>query len=105
MSFRGNNFNDRIADQKKAKLELLKRAKEKQIDPEVKAKLAAERIERNRIRDEKRVKAEADRIERERVEVEEASAKAEASKLNAEKLKNAQKARRDAKYAARKARR
>ena len=45
MSFRGNNFNDRMADQKKAKLDLLKRAQEKQMSPEVKAKLAAERIE------------------------------------------------------------
>ena len=40
MSFNGSNFNDRMADQKKAKLEMLKRAKAKELSPEAKAKLA-----------------------------------------------------------------
>ncbi len=105
MSFRGSNFSDRIEEQKKAKLELLKRAKAKQIDPEVKAKLAAERIERNKRRDERKKQLEAERIAKAEQEAQEKEEKEKASKLAAEKLAAAQKARRDAKYAARKARR
>jgi len=36
MSFTGHNFNDRLKEQKEAKLAMLKRAKEKQLDPEQK---------------------------------------------------------------------
>ena len=46
MSFKGNSFNDRIAEQKKAKLEMLKRAKAKAPSPEEMEKITAERIER-----------------------------------------------------------
>lgn len=105
MSFTGSNFGDRIAEQKKAKLELLKRAKAKQIDPEVKAKMAAERIERNKIRDERKKQQEAERKAKAEQDALEKAEKEKADKLAAEKLVAAQKARRDAKYAARKARR
>ncbi|PHR92982.1 MAG: hypothetical protein COA69_06605 [Robiginitomaculum sp.] len=105
MSFRGSNFNDRIAEQKKAKLELLKRAKAKQIDPEVKAKLAEERISRNKIREERKLKAEEDRVAKALQDATDKAAKEKATTEKAAKDKAAQKARRDAKYAARKARR
>lgn len=105
MSFRGSNFNDRIAEQKKAKLELLKRAKEKQIDPETKAKLAAERIERNKVREERKLKAETERKAKAIQDATDKADKEKADKEKADKLQLAQKARRDAKYAARKARR
>lgn len=105
MSFRGSNFNDRIAEQKKAKLELLKRAKAKQIDPEVKAKLAEERIARNKTREERKLKAEEERVAKALQDATDKAAKEKATKEKAEKDKAAQKARRDAKYAARKARR
>ena len=39
--FEGHNFADRLQKQKEAKLELLKRAKEKQLDPEEKARILA----------------------------------------------------------------
>ncbi|MBL4871272.1 MAG: hypothetical protein JKX72_10000 [Robiginitomaculum sp.] len=105
MSFKGSNFGDRIAEQKKAKLELLKRAKAKQIDPVLKAKQAAERIERNKVRDARKKQAEAERIAKAEKEILEKIAKEKSDKLAKEKLVAAQKARRDAKYAARKARR
>ncbi len=105
MGFKNSNFNDRIAEQKKAKLELLKRAKAKQIDPELKAKRTAERIERNKVREERKKLAEEQR----KIDTENAAAeklaKESAAIDKAAKLKAAQKARRDAKYAARKARR
>ena len=47
MSFTGSTFNDRLKEQKEAKLAMLKRAKEKQLDPEQKAKLLEERAKRN----------------------------------------------------------
>jgi len=50
MSFTGHNFNDRLKEQKEAKLAMLKRAKEKQLDPEQKAKLMEERAKRNELR-------------------------------------------------------
>lgn len=105
MSFRGSNFNDRIEEQKKAKLELLKRAKAREIDPETKAKLAAERIERNKVRDERKIKAEEERKAKAISDATEKADKEKADKEHADKLQAAQKARRDAKYAARKARR
>lgn len=57
MSFKGHKFQDRLAEQKKAKLELLKRAKEKQFDPEERARIAAERIERAKRREERQKEA------------------------------------------------
>ena len=47
MSFTGHSFDDRLKSQKEAKLAMLKRAKEKQLDPEQKAKLMEERAKRN----------------------------------------------------------
>ena len=43
----GQNFNDRLKAQKEAKLAMLKRAKEKQMDPAEKARLLEERAKRN----------------------------------------------------------
>ncbi len=105
MSFRGNNFNDRMADQKKAKLDLLKRAQEKQMSPEVKAKLAAERIEVAERRAIRQVENEKNRKFK---ALQDAAAKVQKEKdkvTNAAQLKADQKAKRDAKYAARKNRR
>lgn len=105
MGFKGSNFNDRMSDQKKAKLDLLKRAKAKQMDPEVIAQRAEERIERNKLRDERKKIADAKRIADAETAAAEKLASEKAEKEKKEKLVAAQKARRDAKYAARKARR
>jgi hypothetical protein len=108
----GTNFNDRLKAQKEAKLAMLKRAKEKELDPEEKAKLMAERAKRNEARAIREAKREEER-KREAAEAAAAKAEEERKKLLAieaqkkaqEDLKRAQKARRDAKYAARKKRR
>jgi hypothetical protein len=105
----GQNFNDRLKEQKEAKLAMLKRAKEKQLDPAEKAKIMEERAKRNEAREARETER---RAERKRKEAEEAALKAEeerkkllaieAGKKAKEDLVKAQKARRDAKYAARK---
>lgn len=105
MSFPGNNFGDRIAEQKKAKLEMLKRAKAKQLSPEAKAKLASERIETAKRREIRQAENEKKRKFK---ALQDAALKAEkeiAKKRDAEKLVVDQKAKRDARYAARKAKR
>ena len=105
MSFNGSNFNDRLSAQKEAKLEMLKRAKAKQLDPEAKAKLTAERIERA----ERRVIREAEAEKKRKFKaLQDAALKAEKQmkqKRNADMTVAEAKAKRDAKYAARKARR
>jgi hypothetical protein len=94
-----------MAEQKKAKLEMLKRAQEKQMDPEAKAKLAEERIERAKHREIRQVENEKKRkfkaLQDAALKVEKETAK----KRDAEKLAADQKAKRDARYAARKAKR
>jgi len=105
MGFKGSNFGDRIAEQKKAKLELLKRAQAKKLDPEAKAKLAAERIERNKHREIRQVENEKKRKFKALQAAAEKAQKEKDKKTNAAKLAEDQKARRDAKYAARKAKR
>ncbi len=105
MSFNGSNFGDRMADQKKAKLEMLKRAKAKEMSPEAKAKLAAERIE---VAERRAVRQAENEKKRKFEALQEAAEKAQKeadTKRLAEKRVSDQKARRDAKYAARKARR
>ena len=107
--FSGHNFNDRLKSQKEDKLAMLKRAQERQMDPEIKAKKMAERAERNKLKAERDAiraeekKVEAARLEAERIEDErKAALGALAAKKAQEELVKAQKARRDAKYAARK---
>jgi hypothetical protein len=99
----GHNFNDRLKSQKEAKLAMLKRAQEKQLDPELKAKKMAERAERNKRREEReaekaRLRAEeAKRLELEREEEERKARLAAEARVKAEdELRKAQKARRDA---------
>ena len=105
----GQNFNDRLKAQKEAKLDMLKRAKAKQLDPAEKARLMEERAERNAARE---AREEKRKEERKSEEAAAAAAKAEEARkmllaVDAQKkakveLVKAQKARRDAKYAARK---
>lgn len=105
MGFKGSNFNDRLAEQKKAKLELLKRAKEKELDPEAKAKLTAERIKRAEARV---IREEENEKKRKFKALQDAALKAEKQmkrERETVRLQAEQKARRDARYAARKARR
>ena len=103
MSFSGSNFNDRMAEQKKAKLEMLKRAQAKQMSPEAKAKLAEERIEVAARREIRQVENEKNRKFK---ALQDAAAKVQKEKdkiTTAARVKADQKAKRDAKYAARKA--
>lgn len=105
MSFKGSNFNDRISEQKKAKLEMLKRAQAKKLSPEEAAKKAAERAERAAAREIRQAENEKKRKFK---ALQAAALKAEKEinkKRDTERLAAEQKARRDAKYAARKARR
>jgi len=115
-------FNDRLADQAKARAAQLERARAKspQNDPE----FAARQAERKRIADEREARLAAraaEKVEQTRLEAErraaEAAAKIEAERLEAEEREKAkraeadklvqllaeQKAARDARYAARKA--
>ena len=111
MSLPGQNFNDRLKEQKQAKLAMLKRAKEKQLDPEQKEKLLKERAIRNEQRAKRETEKEAARkskIEKLAIEKAEKDRKNKLAQEAAQKAKvemeRAAKARRDAKYAARKAR-
>ena len=70
----GQNFNDRLKAQKEAKLAMLKRAKEKQLDPAEKARLMEERAKRNAARE---AREEKRKEERKRHEAEAAASKAE----------------------------
>ncbi|MEM7727696.1 MAG: DUF6481 family protein [Pseudomonadota bacterium] len=111
MSIPGQTFNDRLQAQKEAKLAMLKRAQEKQLDPAEKERLMEERAARNAAREEreqKRAAEKAAKIEQEKAEKAERERKKkladEARKKAREELARQQKAARDAKYAARKAR-
>lgn len=112
MSFPGQqNFTDRLKEQREAKLAMLERAKEKRLDPDEKDRLMKERAERNQRREEREAKKEAERkadekrIADEKAERERKVKIAAKAKVKAqEELVRAQKARRDAKYAARKGR-
>ena len=64
--------------------------------------MAAERIERNKIRDERKKQQESERKAKAEQDATDKAEKEKSDKLAAEKLVTAQKARRDAKYAARK---
>jgi len=70
----GQNFNDRLKAQKEAKLAMLKRAKEKELDPAEKARLMEERAKRNAARE---AREEKRKEERKRQEAEAAALKAE----------------------------
>jgi len=109
MSFTGSTFNDRLKEQKEAKLAMLKRAKDKQLDPEQKAKLLEERAKRNEERAKREVEKEIARKAKLAKAAEEKAEKERKHKLAQEaaqkakiEMERAAKARRDAKYAARK---
>ncbi len=105
MSFRGSNFGDRIAEQKKAKLDMLKRAQEKQMSPEAKAERAAERIE---VAQRREIRQAENEKKRKFKALQDAALKAEKEMKktrDAAQLVTDQKAKRDARYAARKAKR
>lgn len=111
MSIPGQTFSDRLQAQKEAKLDMLKRAKEKQLDPAEKERLMEERAARNAAREErerKRVEERLAKIEQEKAEKAERERKkklADEAHIKAkEELVRTQKAQRDAKYAARKGR-
>ena len=94
-----DSFQDRIANAAKAREKALAKLKAKApLDP----KVVAERVERQKQREAREAeKAEAKRVRREAESAEKAAKAASSVPLSAEELK----ARRDAKYAARKARR
>ena len=94
-----DSFQDRIANAAKAREKALAKLKAKApLDP----KVVAERVERQKQREAREAeKAEAKREKREAEAADKASKAAASAPLSAEELK----ARRDAKYAARKARR
>ena len=94
-----DSFQDRIANAAKAREKALEKLKAKApLDP----KVVAERVERQKQREAREAeKAEAKRAEREERAAEKAAKAAASAPLTEEELK----ARRDAKYAARKARR
>ena len=93
-----DSFQDRIGNAAKAREAALAKLKAKApLDP----KVVAERVERQKQREAREAeKAEAKRVRREAEAAEKAARAAESAPLTAEELK----ARRDAKYAARKAR-
>ena len=103
--FPGHNFTDRLKEQKSAKLDMLKRAKAKQLDEKALAKKLEERAKINEARAKREAVKEAERAkqaeEQAAIEAEEAR-KAELAAAAAEKAKAdlavAQKARRDARY-------
>lgn len=88
MQVKGTSFNDRQEASAKAKLELLKRAREKSPmnDPDFKQRMAEkaaagalrekERIERKAAKEAEKARLEAERIENERIAAEEAAAEA-----------------------------
>ena len=105
MSFKGSNYNDRISEQKKAKLEMLKRAQAKKLSPEEAAAKAAKRAELAAAREIRQAENEKKRKFK---ALQDAALKAEKEmnkKRDAARLIEDQKAKRDAKYAARKAKR
>ena len=82
MSFPGQQtFNERLKEQKEAKLAMLKRAKEKQLDPAEKERLLKERAERNKKREEREAKKEAERKEEEKRLAEEKAEKERKAKI------------------------
>ena len=94
-----DSFQDRIAASAKAREKALAKLKAK---PAMDPKVVAERIERQKQREAREAeKAETKRAKREAEAAEKAAKAAASAPLSAEELK----ARRDAKYAARKARR
>ena len=94
-----DSFQDRIDNAAKAREKALAKLKAK---PPLDPKVVAERVERQKQREAREAeKAEAKRAEREERAAEKAAKEAASAPLSAEELK----ARRDAKYAARKARR
>lgn len=112
MSFTGHNYNDRLKEQKEARLAMLERAKAKKLDPEAHAKKMEERARINEARTKREAEKEIQRIEddkrivAEKTEAERKTRLAAAAQKKAEaELVTAQKARRDARYAARKAKR
>jgi hypothetical protein len=98
MQVKGTSFNDRQENSAKAKLELLKRAREKSPmnDPDFaqrQAEKAAaavirekERAERKAAKEAEKARLEAERIENERIAAEEAAAAALAAQAEAERL-------------------
>lgn len=115
-AFKGNNVTDRLQAQAAAKRAMLEKfqARPKLDDPEVQARMA-EQVARAKARDEriaeKKAEKEAARIaaelEAKRLEEERIAAEKEARRIEGEKalaLLAEQKAARDARYAARKAR-
>jgi len=98
MQVKGTSFNDRQENSAKAKLELLKRARENSPmnDPEFaqrQAEKAAagvirdkERVERKAAKEAEKARLEAERIENERVAAEQAAAAAELAAAEAERL-------------------
>lgn len=114
--FKGNNVSDRLQAQAAAKRAMLEKfqARPKLDDPEVQARMA-EQVARAKARDEriaeKRAQKEAERLaaeaEAKRLEEERIAAEKEARRIEGEQalaLLAEQKAARDARYAARKAR-
>ena len=94
-----DSFQDRIANAAKAREKALEKLRAK---PAPDPKVVAERVERQKQREARDAeKAEAKKAAREAAEAEKAAKAAASAPLSAEELK----ARRDAKYAARKARR
>ncbi|MFT3809180.1 MAG: DUF6481 family protein [Micropepsaceae bacterium] len=98
MQVKGTSFNDRQENSAKAKLELLKRAREKSPmnDPNFAQRMAEkaaaaavrekERAERKTAKEAEKARLEAERIENERIAAEEAAIAAAAAQAEAERL-------------------